>query len=144
MREIKFRGKRIGSGIWIYGDLIHQRIWSESINSFIIREYDWGFDNYLECEIDANTIGQFTGLYDKNGTEIYEGDIVKVSTDNFREDTIHFIKYGIDQDYPAFDIEPCLDYAESNSLQYLMVWKDVYTIEIIGNIHDNPELLKEQ
>lgn len=132
MRTIKFRGKRVDNGEWAYGSYF-----IGAFNTHWIVTIEFVF-----TPIQEETVGQFTGLFDKNGKEIYEGDLVKVITVNgLEKDTIHAVTYGLDQDYPAFDLEPYLD-SECNSLQYLMICKDVYQVEVIGNVHDDKDLLE--
>lgn len=132
MRTIKFRGKRIDTGEFVYGDLIHRNDGDVAIYTNLDT---WGenqddVDAYGDSFIvDNSTVGQFTILYDKNGREIYEGDILKGNWD-----TIFQVFY--DDCYLGFRAkekggsENCIDYYGLNC------------IEIIGNIHDNPELLK--
>ena len=118
MREIKFRGKRLNNGEWVYGDL-HIRTPFPHIHS----EIDYG-----KVNIDPHTVGQFTGLHDKNGKEIYEGDIVRCDMGGECE-----VSYCIGGGFAGFDLSP----AFHNGHQL----KDV---EVIGNIHDNPELLETE
>ena len=130
MRTIKFKAKRVDNGEWFYGYV------------YKIENKDlWFIDNgkTVSHQVILETVGQFTGLYDNNGNEIYEGDILKVTYEIYCESTYHEVKYAIDEDYPAFDLFPCLDYAESNSLQYLKLSDGIYKFEVIGNIHDNKE-----
>lgn len=127
MREIKFRGRDSELFLWRYGDLDTKS--SPDLVS-IIDECDYS--------VDPDTVGQFTGLKDHKEREIYEGDIVKVVSDG--EESFHVVKYMIEEDYPAFDLEPALD-GDFNSLSYCFI--DIDTkITVIGNIYDNPELLK--
>lgn len=121
-REIKFRGKTV-DGVWLHGDLC-QRVMDTSITYKI-------FDNdkeiaFMTFPVLPNTIGQFTGLHDKNGKEIYEGDIVSFTADKESKNWVRPIKW-LGAGFTFGDIFP-LNYPSG-------------CYEIVGNIHDNPELL---
>lgn len=74
MREIKFRGKGIHSDEWCFGSLVNYGDGECEIQGFDV--FHEGKDKWQEITVDYNTVGQFTGMYDANGKEIYEGDIV--------------------------------------------------------------------
>ena len=126
MREILFRGKRVDNGEWVEGDFCHpSNICKESIG-YDEQLKQSGIPIWEDYNIRTETVGQYTGLTDKNGKKIFEGDIIK---DRF--DDIGQIEYK--PKYAAFIIQGW----ETGFAFW--VKKD---IEVIGNIHDNPELLK--
>ena len=119
MREIKFRGKRIDNTEWIRGGYIKR--W----NGVEYKHYI--HDELYEYEVDRGTVGQYTGLKDKYGTEIYEGDII------FRPNEVGRIEFSEDG---SFLIRFPHHLARLNA-----TWEP---IEVIGNIHDTPELLEAE
>lgn len=120
MREIKFRGKK-KNGTWLLGDLVQR----PPIALIFPLDAPDSQDNYI---VDLKTVGQFTGLTDKNGVEIYEHDIIKFLIDNE--------KYVVQFEEGAF----CL---VSNNVCGIISMYDFENLEyeVIGNIHENPELL---
>lgn len=82
---------------------------------------------------------QFIGIKDDNGIEIYEGDILRVKNE-WDEESIHTVTWGSEYDYPAFDLHPLIS-EEVNSISEILC--GTYDYEVIGNIYENPELLKE-
>ena len=133
MREILFRGKRTENGEWLEG--FYEKT---SGRHFIVN----GFTNalqYVQKEVIPETIGQYTGLKDKNGKKIFEGDIVQYQPSHMCEPTYSVVEYCADKyNYPAFDLKKH-DY-EANGLQ--CAHEEGIGCEVIGNIHDNPELLE--
>ena len=131
MRKIKFRGKSIDGKEWLYGDLVS----SLDEKRFSILENDKGSNDI--CEVDPETIGQFTGLMDKNGNEIYEGDIVEWEKDNRK----YVVKFWEGMLYASVE-----EYNEGIlggfPLHVFTQGDEGYRCEIVGNIHDNTELLK--
>ncbi|EGG56540.1 phage conserved hypothetical protein TIGR01671 [Paraprevotella xylaniphila YIT 11841] len=111
MRTIKFRGKSINSGKWVYAIL-----------------YGFGMD-WFDESVDEDTIGQFTGLHDANGKEIYEGDIFQVKAYEPKFEV--FFKNGVFE-YRQIGIP-------NRPYPLRRIYFDSY---VLGNIHDNPELLK--
>lgn len=131
MREILFRGKRLDNGEWVYGnfcmDALEQTRGLCGLDGFI-RRYNTDTKRMEMYEVDRETIGQYTGLVDKNGRRIFEGDIVKS------------IETGVVQFFPehsAFMVWCKF----SNEVGFLYECTSI--AEVIGNIHDNPELLEE-
>jgi uncharacterized phage protein (TIGR01671 family) len=132
MREIRFRGKDMDSGEWRYGSLT---TYPNGRCEIVV------FDNgeILEYEVDADSVGQFTGVLDKNGKEIYEGDIIRGNCGN--GEVRHLISfYDMIASFVA-EMLPDNDINDYCSLSQIWVLK--YNKEVIGNIHDNPNLLTD-
>lgn len=144
MREIKFRGKyeyseeNIG---WIYGLLVKDSdgdVYIFPDGGTHCTQGDWWFDygGYgLPC-VDPETVGQLTGLRDINGKDIYEGDII-------RQDVCGDGSNGVvvyDEEHAMFALRY---YDPHNPVIYGLYDCQEKELEILGNIHDNPELLKQ-
>ena len=127
--EILFRGKRLDNGQWVYGDLYHRKICGVVSPTIHNIEYTGG-------SVDPATIGQYIGLTDKNGNKIFEGDIIRHTTSSF---------YGVVtwNSHGYFYIKgPSTNDTERDftPIGYMLERED---FEIIGNINDNLDLLKE-
>lgn len=145
MREILFRGKRKDNGEWVYG-AFYKEPYSE--RDLIIAWNSFGLGFNEEIQVYRETVGQFTGMTDKNGNNIFEGDYwLETNGDylvyvvEFRDGQFGFVCYGITgvlMPYGYDETAGGFDEIDFNSFTDFYMDK----IEIIGNIHDNPELLK--
>ena len=136
----KFRGLSIdenSKGEWQYGHLIEDRG-----RAFIINEVVEANEQYITigswCPVNIESVGRFTGMFDKNGKEIFEGDILAFETD----DEVINVNVFWDEEHALFMFES-KKYNEQEPLAEL-VENNTYPFEIIGNIYENPELLEEK
>ena len=149
MRDIKFRGKakdieRLNEfneynefGIphqngWVFGACVHNGGNPYIISHDVAESCEEYFSPEWWCPVDPATVGQFTGLKDKSGREIYEGDVVKYG------DTIHEVVFEQRNNTAYFGLVYSPE--ETRSFGH---YQDLQQIEIIGNVHDSPELLEE-
>ena len=137
MREILFRGKRVDNGEWVTGNYVaahhhwHNRgIHVDWIVSAACANGGW-FALHGRHPVVADTVGQYTGLKDKNGKKIFEGDVVHMRTSGLSGRGEIVFKDG------AFVIDD-----KKRKRFYYMYHDAVYRVE--GNIHDNPELMEDK
>lgn len=146
MREYLFRGKSIENGGWVYGNLIKRLNYDElSVKYCSIQEIT-STSRYNSARVIPETVGEYTGLCDKNGNKIFEGDIVKFTDTTFGYSHIGEVCF----DKGSF----CILYEfygqkELHRIGKTDKWQDMgasgtitYSYKVIGNIHDNPELLE--
>jgi uncharacterized phage protein (TIGR01671 family) len=173
-REIKFRGKFLDNGVWKHGYLCENGNRHLCIQEVVEKIIDGFAAPHVIHPIDPATVGQFTGLLDKNGEEIYEEDIVKYSQNEY---VVRFGSYDTHSGYKTLKKERfCASrfYLElvkvlgkgyngddvftdllcENGYAFLYLrdehqysgnfekYNQEWGIEVIGNIHDNPKLLK--
>ena len=157
MRESLFRGKRVDTGEWVFGDLLH------NCDCVKIRENETEINHVARSfPVLPKTIGQYTGLTDKNGlTKIFEGDVVKLFDIAIGEIVCECGAFGIscrqiDYDYLASEIASVTGCDNTPMFcrndNFVSLWElysnyneensEISVIEVIGNIYDNPELLK--
>ena len=137
MREILFRGKRADNGEWILGGYAKCNNRHYILPDIDLIRGEWVFKN---IEVIPETVGQFTGLTDKNGKKIFEGDIVKTWQNNIGK--IEFGQYWdeeIEGDFYRYAWIGKDEYGESITLSLDKCWNEH---EVIGTIYDNPELLE--
>ena len=150
MREILFRGKRIDNGEWIYWDGlgrltdINGEPIKVEINTSALRPYAF-YVNELPL-IRGETVGQYTGLKDKNGKRIFEGDIVKLTDKSFGNKWKAVVEFGNPNgNYTwGWQLKPIGKAKNVNT--DILCWVEMEEAgaycEVIGTIHDNPELLE--
>jgi hypothetical protein len=133
MREILFRGKRIDNGEWVEGFLLKECNYATcSWNLGIEYKTDrFGKFAYDVAEINTETVGQFTGLTDKNGKKIFEGDIVTIPGSKMM---------GLPAPVAYFP-QGAVFQIRRNGYNAITLWDANETVEVIGNIHDNQELV---
>ena len=130
-RKIKFRGIDTMSGEMVYGDLVQQELTDGSITTAIVQ-------TYATYDVKPETVGQFTGMHDKNGVEIYEGDIVHTEFDT----PFGLAKYTGDIFYNinGFDLNIHKVEGEENEGEgVLMLGTDTSGLVVVGNIYENKE-----
>lgn len=145
MREIKFRGRK-SNGEWVYGYYVGK----DTIIPFGEVNFDLGFIDTSPCyEVIPDTIGQFTGLHDKNGKEIYEGDILRGFKYPFydAEDDAYNYYAIVDWDADAAQFYAYKDLTREAQVRGVSCgvgvdMEDLRDMEVIGNIYDNLGLLK--
>lgn len=141
MSEILFRGKRVDNGEWVKGIPVETEA-DGGIRIFMITYARWDSDDnsidFLETdvyEVEPKTVGQYTGLTDKNGNKIFEGDILKAIWQHLSntDTVIGIVKY----DDAAFILE--------TDDHYLFFEDNIFSdeCEVVGNIHDDHELLEK-
>lgn len=134
-REILFRGKRVDNGEWVVGFYYYSVRYSSHFIKVSVE--DENFFSEYDIEVDPETVGQFTGLTDKNGTRIFEGDIV-----SFEDDTPGIVKWN-----NKFSCYTCFECDKINNEGEILDWSQLLERHtpfyiIRGNIHDNPEFIK--
>lgn len=154
MREILFRGKRTDNSAWETGSLVV--IWpGTSMETVFITDKSTGY----QTKVDPSTVGQYTGLLDKNGKRIFEADIVRYTFDSPDDPaaTANGLKPRIGRIFwsewrASFAVTAGQNGSDAlnNDIALYIRGRSIYeyvqganTVEIIGNIHDNPELLEE-
>lgn len=168
MREILFRGKCVDTGNWYEGQYIHlhkttycfagsaQRDAENEIHQIVFEQMtDWNLPNrHLRVDVIPGTVGQYTGLTDKNGKRIFEGDIIRYTRTNMncpeasfhKKDLVSFHLVLWDSSVSAF-VQQHYTFTEKRligkgSAVLYDERAEENIIEVIGNIHDDPELLK--
>ena len=144
MRKILFRGKRISNEKWVCGGITQLKHPNFTNTPYVICA------NNKDYFVDEDTIGQYTGFKDKNGTEIFEGDIVNCKSHNI----VGIISFGniyvpdkMEATHTGFFIN-WLSNTENDWHNHLRsdlnFWIKHNELQVIGNIHDNPELLESE
>lgn len=132
MRKIKFRGKSLNNGEWVCGDY---HIRAGNVHTIIAMEPDkYGKVFYMVNQVIPDTVGQFTGLHDKSGNELYEGDIVAndFGNNNIVNMTVEWCTDGY---WALHEIDG------DDTMHFVADY--LKEIEVIGNTHNNPELMKQ-
>ena len=136
-RKTEFRGKRLDNGEWVYGDLIH----TDSGETLIVTGWCYGFVfERFAHEVIPETVGEYTGLQVKNSVKVFEDDFIKTKFFGILRNGVNFNDFDIFQvmySPPAFGLEN-----ERNSGWLGHAIDRETDFEVIGNIHDNPELLE--
>lgn len=166
MRTIKFRarafekvwGTNIENGDWVYGNYFEESIDIEDNITFQTQYFiksPYG-DHYQDIRIDIKTLGQFTGLIDKNGKEVFENDIVKWSV-NTKINKEEFQRFAPFDRYSIVEINPDIQFMQlfcinlTNNEKFISFEQVIKygkynfenaEFEVIGNIYENPELLE--
>ena len=137
MREILFRGKRVDNGKWVYGCYVHYTD-CDGVKENLIFSHNGNTNSVI-----SETVGEYTGLTDKNGTKIFEGDIVKCHDKD--DDFMAVVEFGNPNGWYSwgYQLRP-LTKTDFNTDILLWVEMEEFgvTIEVIGNIHDRQMLYR--